>query len=407
MKKLMIIFGLLLATGVAFGKPAYKQWGKNSVVEEWKEYDIQGAYAPKYLTAYKKGGKDGGMSVAVYVKTNNIAQKSVLVAVSLVTSEPIDFTVGDNFAFIGNIYTNEERVRDDAGEFFGSFVGLTGDIYKTKKIVGTNNIKMQAFVENGSSDGRYMYKAVFENINPEVLQCNWVYVMPTFKNPSMVRFGAYEVYSQYASIENDKKEAEKKAQALAEAEKQAKAEAVRQAFLKNQEALTQYPLSYTNGSSVAFRYPIRMGNGIQYMGYMDASKPEKIGDGIYAQDVGDMYFNNGMVTVRIQTVYVKKAGAYMIWFRLNGNQNPNFSFSVNDMKGQYYKLNDGTWAYGWVLNTTENRIKDTRQVGDFKYLRVDIGDRYYVTEADLKFIYILKEAVEGMDAMLVDAGVKK
>lgn len=187
MKKLILGLVLLVTVAsVAFGKPAYKQWGKNSVVEEWKEYDIQGAYAPKYLTAYKKGGKDGSMSVAVYVKTNNIAKKSVLVAVSLITSEPIDFAVGDNFAFIGAIYTNEERVRDDTSEFFQSFVGLTGDRYKTKKTVVTNNHKMGVFTANGSGDGRYYYKVVFDNIDPEVLGNYSVYIMPTFKNPSVI-----------------------------------------------------------------------------------------------------------------------------------------------------------------------------------------------------------------------------
>lgn len=223
MKKLIIIFGLLLATITAFGKPAYKQWGKKATVVDIKEYKADQYFTMPYIYVYKKGKKDGDMVLSVSVITNDIAKKSVHPMVMLTTSEPIDFSVGQNSVFLGSISTNREEVVDKAGStalmlFSGGHI--TSDVKKTVTKVVTNKQRTLSFVSNGYEAGRYTYMAVFTNINPEALAYYQIFVEPTFKNPYMHSFNLYEVASVYRNIvwQEEKRQ---EALAKAEAERQA------------------------------------------------------------------------------------------------------------------------------------------------------------------------------------------
>ena len=228
MKKLIIIFGLLLATSVAFGKSAYKQWGKKATVEEWKTNDNTSAYALPYLYAYKKGKKDGDMVLAVYVLTNDINQGSAHVMVTMSTSEPIDNEVGKNSVFIGSIQTNREKVGGSSSSSMvapslgSAVVDLFSSIPKTVTTVVTNKQRSLSFVSNGYEAGRYVYLAVFTNINPEALAYYQLYVEPSFKNPYMYCYNLYSIASQYREIVRNE---ESRKEALVEAEKRAKEKA--------------------------------------------------------------------------------------------------------------------------------------------------------------------------------------
>ena len=172
--------------------------------------------------------------------------------------------------------------------------------------------------------------------------------------------------------------------------------------------LTEYPLQvYHDDGSFGFRVFHRIGRGVEFMGFTDMSKPEKAGDGIYVYDIGDIVIKSYDYTMRIQAVYLVPHDSYLIWFRQDVSKLYASGFYVNDMAGREFLIGDGTKAYYWVLNPTADKRAETRQLGDFLYLRMDVGTLYYVAQLDYSFSYILKDAVEKFDSMLVKQGIKK
>lgn len=117
MKKLMIIFGLLLATSVAFGKPAYKQW-------KWEKMDysvnrdveVEGSYLRfGYMSFRHKTKKDGNVYIGLFADTNRLTEGKVRIMVTASTSEKVDFSVGSNSVYlicIGAGVTNTTPFKD-------------------------------------------------------------------------------------------------------------------------------------------------------------------------------------------------------------------------------------------------------------------------------------------------------
>lgn len=222
MKKLVIILWLIIST-VAFGKPAYKQWSKSSVKEEFKKLDtsVAGVYAPEYIYSYKKGKKDGSMSTAVYVYTNRLSYDKADVVAVLMTSEPIDFSVGKNSVFLGRIMTNKQ-----SGETSSVTPSSAGSLVYTiakavpKTVVTTNKQLTASFVSNGLVDGFYQYAVRISNLHPETFAYVDFFIEPSFKNPYTYKFDLSEVARQYWRVRSDKKQAEED-RVLAEQKKKA------------------------------------------------------------------------------------------------------------------------------------------------------------------------------------------
>ena len=187
MKKLIIILGLLLATSVAFGKPAYKTWKAGAFTSSWHEMEMAGRYLMLHGNTYsskKRGG--GNVVVASFLDTNQIDSGKVRVMVTMVVSEPLDYSVGKNMGFF-----------------------ISGTNYNIKVLLSNETFQ----------DNRYMYYADFGYVDLEALRTGSVGVEQPYKFTGDYRGTTSFFYHGYQDeVLRRKEEVEKRAKENAELE---------------------------------------------------------------------------------------------------------------------------------------------------------------------------------------------
>lgn len=139
MKKLIIILGLLLATSVAFGKPAYKQWKSDAYRQSWDSDDIVINGFLRLRADYfsdKKKPQDK-VVIAYYIDTNKIDNGKVRLIITMLTSVPLDFSVGVNEAVfrknndeVTNVLMGNERFVDGYYTYSANLGWVTTDDLK-------------------------------------------------------------------------------------------------------------------------------------------------------------------------------------------------------------------------------------------------------------------------------------
>ena len=175
MKKLIIVFGLLLVTGVAFGKPAYRQWKENKVDYSInRDKEVEGSYLRLgYMQVRHKTKKDGDFVVGWYLDTNRFNEGQVRIMVSVSASDKIDFSVGSNTVRYLSI---------------GS--GITNNVLLTNVSV---------------SDGRYNYFADIGWVEASSLKGGTLFLISCFKDEGTWRlFDCIDIYSKWQKEEADR-----------------------------------------------------------------------------------------------------------------------------------------------------------------------------------------------------------
>lgn len=159
--------------------------------------------------------------------------------------------------------------------------------------------------------------------------------------------------------------------------------------------------------SLAFRVPRVVGTRMEYYGFRDVAKVEKLTDTIYIYDIGDLFLA-GAMTARIQAVYNTQFGVFMLWFR----QEEQFitegvTVYANDLEANLMDLPDRTRVHSWLFNPQEVSVDGMRRLGDFSFLRVQMGTEFGVRfTARTTFLYSLKDGLEYLNAELVRMGIK-
>lgn len=203
MKKLVIILGLIISTTVAFGKPAYKQWKKSAVdfnrISSSSSVQVANFVNNEYITAIRK--KSDWMSAALYISTNRLADGVADFSVSLVVTEPIDFSVGSN----------------------------------TIRLQNTELCAKFKFITN--SNGVYSYRASITNVSlDDIFESYGVVLMyPTFKYPAVISLTTAAYVRQ---LKNDMEK---------EREEQAKKLKIKQNQDRFEELKKRYEIKYNSG----------------------------------------------------------------------------------------------------------------------------------------------------------------
>lgn len=218
MKKLILCLILLFTvTGVAFGKPAYKQWKEKALNKTLMDYteamvtnDLKSGYLRLNAYIYNTSKKaDGDMIISAYIFTNGVTDGKARVCVTVSTSEAIDFNVGQNKAIIGDYKVRYEE-RDNSAASLTTSIFTAGwvDIPDTKTVSITNRVALyeavfkEMRVEGG---GQFNYNADFGVVDLlKIREAGYnIIVEPTFKNPIRVYISfrnGYDLMDTYKQV---------------------------------------------------------------------------------------------------------------------------------------------------------------------------------------------------------------
>lgn len=228
MKKSVLILGLIIST-VAFGKPAYKQWTEKEVINKFTTKRIfeSGYFSRGYYYIYDKKGKKGDMVTTLFVNTNDARNDKFTLMVTVSTSEPIDFDVGDNEVFLCSVRYQTNVVAHHgkrAGAVFGMLVGANTDLLDaTQTNVTTNVLALPnsgvKLVYNGEKSGRHTYSALLPDTDSNGMKQLDVLVTATFKYRGALVFSLKDYYHDFMYLnqrnEEDRIKSEREAILLA------------------------------------------------------------------------------------------------------------------------------------------------------------------------------------------------